>query len=60
MVVKGESPRSGAKMPDGNTYGGCSGFFNSEEGMGMNGEAEFGEGVVGASLLAMQALRLYW
>jgi len=28
MVVKGESPRSGAKMPDGNSYGGGGGFFN--------------------------------
>src|SRR5687767_12147441 len=37
MVVKGESPRSGAKMPGWNSYGGGVGFFNCGVGEGTSG-----------------------
>ena len=37
MVVKGESPRSGAKMPDADSYGGAGRFFNLARKCGTSG-----------------------
>ncbi|PAU55799.1 hypothetical protein BZL43_17340 [Pseudomonas sp. PICF141] len=45
MVVKGESPRSGAKMPYRNSYGGGGAFFNCGAGEGTSGVGQ-GWGVV--------------
>ncbi|TPG77460.1 hypothetical protein EAH78_14815 [Pseudomonas arsenicoxydans] len=42
MVVKGESPRSGAKMPYANSYGGGGAFFNCGAGEGTSGASQVG------------------